>query len=83
MDPQNFLMGGLFQSSTYLKRDVLTSLEKQLDHRGPIAPRVGPYQYFKRNPYPLKMFQGGSGPAVPHLDQRMGSYHVNKSLLTE
>ena len=85
---RNFRYGWSFIFSHQLvNRVVRISLEKQLDPWVSIAPRRGggggPYQYFKVNLYPLVIFQGESGPAVLRLDPRMGTYHVNNSLLTE
>ena len=58
-----------FNSSTHFtQRAVQTSLEKQLDPRGPIASRVGSAPVFPRKPKTTCDFPGGgSGPSVPLL----------------
>ena len=88
-DPENTVRGWsrFFSHQRISQRVVRTSLEKQLDPRGPNASRGGPYQIYKATSvWPLVIFQvcecvvwwGGVGPPAPSLDPPMG---LDKTIL--
>ena len=52
----------LFSHQLILQRDVLTSLEKQLDQRSPIAPPGGSLQEFQRKSLATCNFSGDAYP---------------------